>query len=283
MTASDRSGHCQGARQRPAEPDRVPHGDRLRRASRAPPPSMARRWVLPRWRRPGNGSAGTMAPSRSRPICWKPGAPSAGAARANGRPGKAASAKPTRRSGRNSNDGWAAICHRRWRQPCAPLSTSSSPSRRRLHAQRLAECPRCDQCHSPRDGRRVGRPHRLQQHPVEGDEAAHLGRLWRAVHPLGHPRACNGSRHERHGVAWRGDSLWQLPYLHRLLPAVDPAGSADGNKGDLRDDPRLDRPGRGRADASAHRTSRGPARHSQSPGFCDPAMRWKRPRSGRWR
>ena len=49
--------------------------------------------------------------------------------------------------------------------------------------------------------RRLGRPHRLQQHPHQVDEGDVGVRLLRPLHPLRHPRARHGRRDERHGAA----------------------------------------------------------------------------------
>ena len=86
-------------------------------------------------------------------------------------------------------------------------------------------------------------------------------RLRRPLHPLRHPRARHGRRHERHGAAWRHHPVFRhVPGVLRLLPPGDPARRADGRARHPRDDARLDRPRRGRADASAGRASRGAAR-----------------------
>ena len=62
-----------------------------------------------------------------------------------------------------------------------------------------------------RDDRRLGRPHRLQQHQDQGDEDHRAGRFLRPLHPLGRARARHGRRHERHGAAWRRDSVIPAP------------------------------------------------------------------------
>ena len=119
-----------------------------------------------------------------------------------------------------------------------------------------------------RHGRRLGRPHRLEQHQDRDAE----GQMTRAdagrpLRPLRHPRARHGRGHERHGAAWRRHPLRRhLPGVHRLLPALDPAGGADGPARHLRDDPRFDRPGRRRPDAPAGRAPGGAARHPRPAG-----------------
>ena len=101
--------------------------------------------------------------------------------------------------------------------------------------------------------RRLGRPHRLQQHPHQGDEGDVGDRLRRPLHPLRHARARHGRRHERHGAAWRHHSLFRhVPGVLRLLPAGDPACRADGRARHPCDDARL----RSASARMARRTSR---------------------------
>ena len=70
------------------------------------------------------------------------------------------------------------------------------------------------------DDRRLGRPHRLEQHPHQGDEGDRRRGLRRPLHPLRHPRARHGRRDERHGAAWRHHPLLRhVPGVLRLLPA----------------------------------------------------------------
>ena len=79
------------------------------------------------------------------------------------------------------------------------------------------------------NGRRLGRSHRLQQYPHQVDEGDVGRRLFRPLHPLRHPRARHGVRHERHGAARRHHPLFRhLPGLLRLLPAGHSLGRADG-------------------------------------------------------
>ena len=112
-----------------------------------------------------------------------------------------------------------------------------------------------------RNGRRFGRPHRLEQHPPEGHEGDVGRRLRRPLHPLRHPRARHGRRDERHGAASRRHPVFgHVPGVRRLLPPLDPARRADGRARDPRDDARLDRARRGRPDAPAGRASGGAAR-----------------------
>ena len=123
------------------------------------------------------------------------------------------------------------------------------------------------------DDRRLGRPHRLQQHPHQVDEGDVGRRLLRPLHPLRHPRARHGRRHERHGAARRHHPLLRhVPGVLRLLPAVDPARRADGRARHPRHDARL-RSGSAR---TARRTSRSsiwrrcaPSRTSTCSGPCD--------------
>ena len=103
-----------------------------------------------------------------------------------------------------------------------------------------------------RNGRRIGRPHRFQQHPREGHESLERHGLCRPLHPLWRARTRHGSRHERYGTAWGHHPLFRdVPGFLRLLPPVDPACRADGPARHPCDDPRFDRARRGRPDASA--------------------------------
>ena len=78
----------------------------------------------------------------------------------------------------------------------------------------------------------------------------------RPLHPLRRARARHGRRHERHGAASRHHPLLRhVPGVRRLLPPGDPARRADGRARHPRDDPRLHRPRRGRADPPAGRAS----------------------------
>ena len=113
----------------------------------------------------------------------------------------------------------------------------------------------------PRNDRRLGRSHRLEQHAPEGHGGDVGGDYAGTLHPLRHPRARHGGRDERHGAAWRHHSVFgHVPGVLRLLPPLDPARRADGRARDPRDDARLDRARRGRPDARAGRASRGAAR-----------------------
>ena len=118
-----------------------------------------------------------------------------------------------------------------------------------------------------RHGRRLGRPHRLEQHQDGLAEGQHARRRHRPLRLLRHPRARDGRGHERHGAARRHHPLRRhLPGVHRLLPALDPSRGADGPARDLRHDPRFDRSRRGRPDPSAGRASGRAARHSRPAG-----------------
>ncbi len=88
--------------------------------------------------------------------------------------------------------------------------------------------------------RRLGRPHRLQQHPRQGDESAQRRGLFWSLHPLRRARARHGGGHERHGAARRHHPLFRHVFgVLRLLPARDPARRADGPARHPCDDPRL--------------------------------------------
>ena len=78
----------------------------------------------------------------------------------------------------------------------------------------------------------------------------------------------HGRRHERHRAARRLDPLRRhLPVLLGLLPPVHPPRVPHADPDDLRHDPRLDRPRRGRPDPSAGRAARGAAGHPAPRGL----------------
>ena len=85
---------------------------------------------------------------------------------------------------------------------------------------RVAEHARRAVRSGPRNGRRLGRPHRLEQHAPERHEGD-VGRGLRGpLHPLRHPRTRHGGRHERHGAARRRHPvLRHVPRVLGLLPS----------------------------------------------------------------
>ena len=113
---------------------------------------------------------------------------------------------------------------------------------------------------------RLGRPGGVQQHHPQGravlrpGRARHQGVARRRVRPraaLRHPRARDGLDHERHRAARRHPGVRRdLPDLLRLHAPRGAVGGAHAAAGDLRVDPRLDRPRRGRSDAPAGRAPR---------------------------
>jgi hypothetical protein len=108
--------------------------------------------------------------------------------------------------------------------------------------------------------RRVRGPGRIQQHRRGGRGRLRRRRPARAQPALRRPRARDGLDGQRHGAARRDHPLRRdVPGVHRLLPAGDPARVADAAAGRLRDDPRLDRARRGRTDPPAGRAPHGAA------------------------
>ena len=117
---------------------------------------------------------------------------------------------------------------------------------------------------------RLGRPGRVQQHHPQGRavvrarRARHQGvprRRLRPGAPLRHPRARHGLGDERHRAARRHPGVRRhVPGLLRLHAPGRPAGLGHAAAGDLRLDPRLDRPRRGRPDPPARRAPRRAAR-----------------------
>ena len=112
-------------------------------------------------------------------------------------------------------------------------------------------------------------------------EHADRGRAGRALHALRHPRARDVGGDERPRAAWRRHPLRRhLPGVHRLRPRRDPPLGADGRAGDLRDDARFDRPGRGRPDPSGGRAPRRPCAPSPTCTCCGRPMRSRRRSAG---
>ena len=113
---------------------------------------------------------------------------------------------------------------------------------------------------------------RQQQHHHQGREVLrpavdlHRGLHRRLVRPraaLRHPRARDGIDSVRHRAARADPRLRRhLPAVLRLHAAGGAAGVTDGHRHHLHLDARLDRPRRGRSDASAHRAPGGIACHS---------------------
>uniref|UniRef100_A0A0N4ZCV8 LigA n=1 Tax=Parastrongyloides trichosuri TaxID=131310 RepID=A0A0N4ZCV8_PARTI len=116
----------------------------------------------------------------------------------------------------------------------------------------------------PGNGRRLGRPDRLEQHLRQEHPDHGRAGLRRPLPELRHPRVRHGCGDERSGVARRGHPLRRhLHGVRGLQPPGDPPGRADGRARDPRHDPRLHRPGRRRPDPPAGRASGRPARHSE--------------------
>ena len=109
-------------------------------------------------------------------------------------------------------------------------------------------------------------------------------RLRRPLRPLRRARARHGRGDERHGAARRRDPLRR--HLHgvlRLQPPRDPPGRPDGHAGDPRDDPRLDRPRRGRPDPPAGRASGLACGRCPTSTSSARPTRWRPPSAGSWR
>ena len=147
------------------------------------------------------------------------------------------------------------------------------------HPAGIADGARCNRASLAESARRLGRPDPLQPHAGQEPAAGAARRLRRQLHPLWHPRARHGGGDERHRAAWRLHPLWRhVSRLRRLQPPGDPARGADGPARHPRDDARLDRPRRGRADPSAGRASGVAARDPQPAGV--PPGRRGRDRGG---
>ena len=133
------------------------------------------------------------------------------------------------------------------------------------NAQGLRGGSRRDQRAPAGDAGRLGRSHRFEQHQNAGPETSDQRGLFRPLPLLRDPRVRHGRGDERHGAARRRDPLWRhLPGLRRLCPARHPPLGAAAGPDHLRDDPRFDRPRRGRADPPAGRASDEPEGDAQS-------------------
>ena len=112
-------GDRRGAEIRPAEPDRLQDGHRLRRAEEGRHVQGARRAARRRGtrRRARRRSAGITGRSSSRTTSLRPGATPASAARPRARHGRSGWRRRTRRSAASSSGGWRASARRRWRRP----------------------------------------------------------------------------------------------------------------------------------------------------------------------
>ena len=89
---------------------------------------------------------------------------------------------------------------------------------------------------------------------------------------------------ERHRAAWRLHPLWRhVPGLLRLCARRHPPVGADGPARDLRADPRLHRPRRGRPDASAGRASRRRCAPCRICSCSAPPTRSRPRNAGSWR
>ena len=260
----DRPGDRCGAEIGAAVADRLPHHDRLRRADQGRHGEEPRR---PARRRGDRGGARKARLERAgfrdsaghpRRVARRRRARQAGAARLAEAPGAARSA--TARRVRAPQPRCASAREARRGGPRGEGKARGDAERDR-HPRRLRTRARQSDGGAAGDDRRLGRPHRLQQYARQGHDGDERGRLCRPLHPLRRARARHGGGDERHGAAWRHRPLLRdVPDLLRLLPAGDPACRADGPARHPRDDARLDRARRGRADASAGRASRRLAR-----------------------
>ena len=271
MTPTPSRPRSRSAGSRPAVADRLPHHDRLRRADQGRHREGA--WLAARRRR----DQGRAREARLDAPAFEIPADVLAAWRAAGERGRAAAPADWEQRLRA-----LAAEARRVRAPhraatcraealAAAVRGDQGEARGRAegdrHPHRLGIGARSAHRRAAGDDRRLGRPHRLQQHPAEGMKALSAADYRRPLHPLRRARARHGGGHERHGAAWRNHSLFgHLPGVLRLLPAGHPARRADGPAGDPCDDPRLDRPRRGRADAPAGRASGSAAGDPQSAG-----------------
>ena len=134
------------------------------------------------------------------------------------------------------------------------------------------DCPSCSAARADLTGSN------LTDFPGCGAVRGGAGR--RQPHQLRRARVRHGRDHERHRAARRLHPLRRhLPDLQRLQPQRHPHGRADEAARDPRLHARLDRPGRGRADAPAGRACRQPAPDPEprrlAPRATRPRRRWR--------
>ena len=253
------AGH-RGRAGRPAPvADRLPHGDRLRRAQqgRERRRPMARRSARPRSQRRASGSVGPIGLSRFRSMCSPPGA----------RP--ATRGAEARKAWQRRLEGVDASARRHFERALAgELPARWQETLAEFQARLVAERPTWATRKASEEALKVlteaipelvgGSADLTGSNNTKTEKTAPITATdsQRTLHPLRRARACHGRDHERHGSAQRPDPLRRhLPDLQRLLPAGDPAVGADGAARHLRHDARLDRPGRGRSDPPAGRAS----------------------------
>ncbi len=253
-----RGGARRRSERRPAEPDRLPHHDRLWRADQGRhrrDPRLAARRRGDR-RRPREARLAASAVRDPRADARR----LAGVRQPRRRRARRL-AGPARRAGgvapgrvRAGPGGYAA---RRVRPGSARAQGAPGRGQAELGDPQV-EPGGARGVHrgGPGADRRLGRSHRLGQHQDQDDGADDARRSGRPLCPLRRARARDGGGHERHGAAQGRDPLRRhVPDLLRLLPAGDPARRPDGPAGDLRPDPRFDRARRGWPDPSAGRAS----------------------------
>ena len=264
------------ARHRPAELHPAPHDHRL--AGPQPPEHLQGPRQRARRRRGGRHQGDPRL---------RPGPDLRGPARRHRAHPQGDRARPGR-AGRVADDVRRLVAQAVRRR--RPLRAAADPHPARRLGRRPADLPRRregprdpqgqrrgHQRHRPARPRavgRVGRPGRVQQHhhrgrallPAEGPLRPALeGRpVRRPGAALRRPRARHGLDHERHRRLQRHPRVRRhVPDVLRLHARRGPARGRDGPAGDLRLDPRLHRPRRGRADPPAHRA---PRRAARDPG-----------------
>ena len=220
---------------RSPEPDRLPHRHRLRRAHQGRQREVARLAA-----RPGRGEGRARKTRLDVAAVRGAGGHRRGVAR--GRIALAHRAALLGAAAREPRAGQA----RRIRSPARRRPADRGARRRGARHERearrrtegdrdprrLGKRARSARCRRAGDGRRLRRPHRLQQHAAEGHGGTDGGEPRRPLHPLRRARARHGRGDERDGAAWRDHSLFRhLPGVLRLCAAGAPARRADGRCG----------------------------------------------------
>ncbi len=196
-----------GAALGPADADRLQDHDRLRRAEE------------------GRHLEGAWRAARRRRACRRQGGARLERRRLRG--ARRRSARPGREAGRRGRARAQGLAEARSRRsPRAPRRVRAahrrasappgSPRRSPQLKERLVAEPQTvatrkaseialevDHRGGARARARLGRPDAVEQHQDQEPDRRRAGPLWRALHPLRHPRARHGGGHERACAAWR--------------------------------------------------------------------------------
>ena len=270
-----------GPQQRPAVADRLPHGDRLRRAEPSGQRKSAWRAARRRGGRKDPRCAELAARSRSRfrqtvLAQWrKAGARGHAARRSWIERTQASQFRRAVAVPRCAQPESAVRLCRRDGAACATRFGAERPNIATRQASQLVIDGIAEALPNLLGGSADLTHSNLTR--AKTQQPVRPGSLRRQLHPLRRPRARHGGGDERHRAAWRLHPLWRhVPHLRRLQPPRDQAGGADGHPRHPCDDARFHRTGRGWPHPSAGRASGIAAGDPQSAGV--PARRCRRDR-----